>query len=145
MSRSLATHRWEAGSGSYREETLPQCRVLGYCSLEMVPLGDILEGREMYARWWPSNQLCCQETLLTCTFKERCGFLMRPPSLLRQYCRQVLLAVTVLSPLPGVREHPSGPHSPPLSSLQYDDGSGMKREATADDLIKVVEELTRIH
>ena len=33
----------------------------------------------------------------------------------------------------------------PLSSLQYDDGSGMKREATADDLIKVVEELTRIH
>lgn len=36
--------------------------------------------------------------------------------------------------------------SPPApSSLQYDDGSGMKREATADDLIKVVEELTRIH
>lgn len=33
----------------------------------------------------------------------------------------------------------------PLSLLQYDDGSGMKREATADDLIKVVEELTRIH
>lgn len=38
-----------------------------------------------------------------------------------------------------------GPHHPPLSLLQYDDGSGMKREATADDLIKVVEELTRIH
>jgi DNA damage-binding protein 1 len=33
----------------------------------------------------------------------------------------------------------------PLILLQYDDGSGMKREATADDLIKVVEELTRIH
>lgn len=35
--------------------------------------------------------------------------------------------------------------APPVFSLQYDDGSGMKREATADDLIKVVEELTRIH
>lgn len=32
-----------------------------------------------------------------------------------------------------------------LVLFQYDDGSGMKREATADDLIKVVEELTRIH
>nr|XP_012421228.1 PREDICTED: DNA damage-binding protein 1 isoform X2 [Odobenus rosmarus divergens] len=32
-----------------------------------------------------------------------------------------------------------------VANLQYDDGSGMKREATADDLIKVVEELTRIH
>lgn len=30
-------------------------------------------------------------------------------------------------------------------SLQIDDGSGMKREATVDDLIKIVEELTRIH
>ncbi|XP_007885606.1 DNA damage-binding protein 1 isoform X2 [Callorhinchus milii] len=29
--------------------------------------------------------------------------------------------------------------------LQIDDGSGMKREATVDDLIKIVEELTRIH
>lgn len=34
----------------------------------------------------------------------------------------------------------------PLASLfQIDDGSGMKREATVDDLIKIVEELTRIH
>lgn len=33
----------------------------------------------------------------------------------------------------------------PCPFPQYDDGSGMKREATADDLIKVVEELTRIH
>lgn len=29
--------------------------------------------------------------------------------------------------------------------LQIDDGSGMKRETTVDDLIKIVEELTRIH
>lgn len=29
--------------------------------------------------------------------------------------------------------------------VQIDDGSGMKREATVDDLIKIVEELTRIH
>lgn len=28
---------------------------------------------------------------------------------------------------------------------QIDDGSGMKREATVDDLIKIIEELTRIH
>ena len=51
-------------------------------------------------------------------------------------------------PLPQGRESTlSAPLTPPplLSSLQYDDGSGMKREATADDLIKVVEELTRIH
>ncbi|XP_078271020.1 DNA damage-binding protein 1-like [Rhinoraja longicauda] len=31
------------------------------------------------------------------------------------------------------------------AGLQIDDGSGMKREATVDDLIKIVEELTRIH
>jgi len=29
--------------------------------------------------------------------------------------------------------------------LQVDDGSGMKRDATVDDIIKIVEELTRIH
>ena len=29
--------------------------------------------------------------------------------------------------------------------FQIDDGSGMKRDATIDDLIKTVEELTRIH
>ncbi len=29
--------------------------------------------------------------------------------------------------------------------FQIDDGSGMKREATVDDLIKIIEELTRIH
>ncbi|OXB71165.1 UNVERIFIED_CONTAM: hypothetical protein H355_011164 [Colinus virginianus] len=32
-----------------------------------------------------------------------------------------------------------------VANLQIDDGSGMKREATVDDLIKIVEELTRIH
>ncbi|MBN3276002.1 DDB1 protein, partial [Polyodon spathula] len=32
-----------------------------------------------------------------------------------------------------------------FSGLQIDDGSGMKREATVDELIKIVEELTRIH
>ncbi|XP_058858096.1 DNA damage-binding protein 1-like isoform X2 [Acipenser ruthenus] len=32
-----------------------------------------------------------------------------------------------------------------VSGLQIDDGSGMKREATVDELIKIVEELTRIH
>lgn len=32
-----------------------------------------------------------------------------------------------------------------LPLVQIDDGSGMKREATVDDLIKIVEELTRIH
>ncbi|XP_061415888.1 DNA damage-binding protein 1 [Lethenteron reissneri] len=32
-----------------------------------------------------------------------------------------------------------------VAGLQIDDGSGMKREATVDDLIKTVEELTRIH
>jgi hypothetical protein len=30
-------------------------------------------------------------------------------------------------------------------SAQVDDGSGMKREATVEDLIKTIEELTRIH
>ncbi|KAI0234301.1 DNA damage-binding protein 1 [Lamellibrachia satsuma] len=29
--------------------------------------------------------------------------------------------------------------------LQIDDGTGMKREATVDDLVKIIEELTRIH
>lgn len=29
--------------------------------------------------------------------------------------------------------------------LQIDDGSGMKKEATVDDLVKIVEDLTRIH
>lgn len=28
---------------------------------------------------------------------------------------------------------------------QIDDGSGMKKEATVDDLVKIVEDLTRIH
>ncbi|CAH2326208.1 DNA damage-binding 1 [Pelobates cultripes] len=32
-----------------------------------------------------------------------------------------------------------------VANLQIDDGSGMKRETTVDDLIKIVEELTRIH
>ncbi|KAM8940290.1 DNA damage-binding protein 1 [Pelodytes ibericus] len=32
-----------------------------------------------------------------------------------------------------------------VANLQIDDGSGMKRETTIDDLIKLVEELTRIH
>ena len=30
-------------------------------------------------------------------------------------------------------------------ALQIDDGSGMKRDATVEDLVKIVEELTRIH
>ena len=29
--------------------------------------------------------------------------------------------------------------------FQIDDGSGMKRDSTVDDLVKLVEELTRIH
>lgn len=29
--------------------------------------------------------------------------------------------------------------------LQIDDGSGMKKDATVDDLVKIVEDLTRIH
>lgn len=32
-----------------------------------------------------------------------------------------------------------------VSGLQFDDGSGMKRDCTVDDLIKLVEELSRIH
>uniref|UniRef100_A0A8C4ZTN9 DNA damage-binding protein 1 n=1 Tax=Gadus morhua TaxID=8049 RepID=A0A8C4ZTN9_GADMO len=32
-----------------------------------------------------------------------------------------------------------------VNTLQIDDGSGMKREATVDEVIKIVEELTRIH
>ncbi|XP_031425552.1 DNA damage-binding protein 1 [Clupea harengus] len=32
-----------------------------------------------------------------------------------------------------------------VGGLQIDDGSGMKREATVDEVIKIVEELTRIH
>lgn len=32
-----------------------------------------------------------------------------------------------------------------VKGLQIDDGSGMKREATVDDLVKTIEELTRIH
>lgn len=49
----------------------------------------------------------------------------------------------VASPFPG--ESTLLALTPSILFLQYDDGSGMKREATADDLIKVVEELTRIH
>lgn len=32
-----------------------------------------------------------------------------------------------------------------IISVQLDDGSGMKKEATVDDLVKIVEDLTRIH
>lgn len=32
-----------------------------------------------------------------------------------------------------------------VQGMQMDDGSGMKREATVDDLVKMIEELTRIH
>lgn len=32
-----------------------------------------------------------------------------------------------------------------VQGIQIDDGSGMKREATIDDLVKIIEELTRIH
>ncbi|XP_013398068.1 DNA damage-binding protein 1 isoform X2 [Lingula anatina] len=32
-----------------------------------------------------------------------------------------------------------------VTGMQIDDGSGMKREATVDDLVKTIEELTRIH
>lgn len=32
-----------------------------------------------------------------------------------------------------------------FSHLQIDDPSGMKKEATVDDLVKIVEDLTRIH
>lgn len=32
-----------------------------------------------------------------------------------------------------------------VQGLQMDDGSGMKREATVDDIVKMIEELTRIH
>ncbi|XP_076310101.1 LOW QUALITY PROTEIN: DNA damage-binding protein pic [Tachypleus tridentatus] len=32
-----------------------------------------------------------------------------------------------------------------VNGLQIDDGSGMKHEATVDDLVKIIEELTRIH
>jgi len=32
-----------------------------------------------------------------------------------------------------------------LCELQVDSGSGMKQEATVDDLVKIVEDLTRIH
>lgn len=32
-----------------------------------------------------------------------------------------------------------------ITGLQMDDGSGVKRDATVDDIIKLVEELSRIH
>ncbi|XP_063400808.1 DNA damage-binding protein 1-like [Mytilus trossulus] len=32
-----------------------------------------------------------------------------------------------------------------VQALQMDDGSGMKRESTVDDIVKMIEELTRIH
>ncbi|CAN8027231.1 unnamed protein product [Ixodes persulcatus] len=32
-----------------------------------------------------------------------------------------------------------------LQGIQMDDGSGMKRDATVDDLIKIIEELSRVH
>lgn len=35
--------------------------------------------------------------------------------------------------------------APIVIQFQIDDGSGMKREATVDEVIKIVEELTRIH
>jgi len=31
------------------------------------------------------------------------------------------------------------------AGLQMDDGSGMKKEATVEDIIKLIEDLTRIH
>lgn len=91
-----------------------------------------------------SGQLCCQQTLLTWTPKEKHRLLM----ISLCSCHGSVAHVPLwASPSPG-RESPLSALTaspPPLSSLQYDDGSGMKREATADDLIKVVEELTRIH
>jgi len=32
-----------------------------------------------------------------------------------------------------------------MISFQMDDGSGMKKEATVEDIIKTIEDLTRIH
>ena len=32
-----------------------------------------------------------------------------------------------------------------LIVVQIDDGSGMKRDSTVEDLVKIVEELTRVH
>jgi DNA damage-binding protein 1 len=32
-----------------------------------------------------------------------------------------------------------------VCKLQVDNGSGMKQDATVDDLVKIVEDLTRIH
>ncbi|KAH7969269.1 hypothetical protein HPB52_016421 [Rhipicephalus sanguineus] len=32
-----------------------------------------------------------------------------------------------------------------VQGIQMDDGSGMKRDASVDDLIKIIEELSRIH
>lgn len=32
-----------------------------------------------------------------------------------------------------------------LYNSQVDNGSGMKQDATVDDLVKIVEDLTRIH
>lgn len=81
----------------------------------------------MYARWQHLHQLRCQWVLLTSTPKEGVAS-----------DENLLPGMVVLEPGPSLMTFL-------LSLLQYDDGSGMKREATADDLIKVVEELTRIH
>lgn len=92
-----------------------------------------------------SGQLCCQPTQPTLLpAQQKHGLLMTSPC----SCHGTVVQGTVVgSPSPGSESLLSALTASltPLSSLQYDDGSGMKREATADDLIKVVEELTRIH
>lgn len=45
----------------------------------------------------------------------------------------------------GVGVGAASAHSVMPFVFQIDDGGGMKREATVDEVIKIVEELTRIH
>lgn len=125
---------------SGREEKLPQCWSLGYCSLEMVPLKGILEERNV-------RQVAASEPALPSVDLAD----LYPQGDVWTSDGNFFPALAVVEPGPSLAmgiPFPSGESSvlTALSlSLQYDDGSGMKREATADDLIKVVEELTRIH
>lgn len=99
---------------------------MGYCSLAIAPLGSTLEGRNV------------RQAAASAPSPLSVGLADLAPRRGVASDENLLPAMAAVEPGPFLTTFS-------LSLLQYDDGSGMKREATADDLIKVVEELTRIH
>lgn len=93
---------------SGREEKLPQCWSLGYCSLEMVPLKGILEERNV-CQVAASEPALPSVDLAACTPKGRCGLLMGTSSLPWPWWSQGPPSLWAsLSPV----GNPLGPHSP---------------------------------